>query len=90
VTNVLEGDTVAQLAHVGWAIALVLTLVLFGMDAGWAMVIVLVFAFAKEAAETLGWAFWEPKQPLDSSVRDFEFWTIGVIAAGVLLLVNFI
>jgi hypothetical protein len=85
VNNVLVGDTVAQLAHVGWGIALVLAIALFGMPTTKAMLIVLVLAFVKEALEAIGWAFWEPKQPLDSSVRDFAFWGVGVVIGALLL-----
>lgn len=84
--NVLEGDTVAQLAHVGWGAALVFTLDRW-LEVWAAIVVVAVLSFVKEALEAQGWAFWEAQQGWSSSLRDFEFFLIGIAwAAGVLML----
>lgn len=75
--NVLSGDTVAQLAHVGWGATLSFTLRRF-MSKWKAIIPVLAFAAIKEGSEALGIAFWEPKQPWGSSSVDFLFFVVGV------------
>jgi hypothetical protein len=86
--NVLDGsDTVAQLAHVGWGMGLVL---LLALAISWhhAAGVVACFALAKEVAEAEGWAFWEPKQSWASSRRDFYFWCGGIVIAAAALVLR--
>lgn len=75
--NVLNGDTVAQLAHVGFGGLLSFILARY-MKAWKAVALVIVFAAIKEGSEALGIAFWEPKQPWGSSAIDFAFFGVGI------------
>lgn len=77
----------AQSAHVGWAIALTLAagrLLPVYAAAG----VIAAFAATKEALESLGWAFWEPRQDWPSSILDFAFWMMGTSLAAILLLLT--
>lgn len=75
--NVLTGDTVAQLAHVGFGGLLCFIFRRF-MTAWKAIALVVAFAAIKEASEALGIAFWEPKQSWGSSAVDFLFFFVGI------------
>jgi hypothetical protein len=74
-----NSDFLAQSAHVGWGAALAAML---GPYAGYtvAALIVLGFAAAKEAAESI-WGIWEPKQPWRSGAIDFAWWCAGILIA---------
>jgi hypothetical protein len=82
--NVLEGDSVAQLAHIGWGAALMFTLA-HGLPYVASMMIVAGSMFLKEALEALGVAPWEPKQTWSSSMVDFAFFVVGIAWAAVVL-----
>lgn len=72
-----NSNVVAQLAHVGWGFLLaavslhVATLPVSCFFAG-------SIAAGKEAAESLGIAPWEGKQPWLSSTIDFLFFLVGI------------
>lgn len=75
--NVLEGDAVAQMAHffAGWALTLTMALMI---NPFYAAGLVILGSAAKEAAESLGIAPWEPKQDWPSSITDFGFFCLGI------------
>lgn len=82
-----DSNTLAQLAHVGWGGFLTLLLTLF-VGAWWATAVVAAFTLGKESAESLGLAFWEPKQTWLSSTIDVAFWFIGIALALTALVVR--
>jgi len=82
--NIFLGDTIAQLAHVGWGIALVLLLTTLHVTMLPATITVAIFALGKEFIESK-WGMWEPIQPWASGAKDVAFWMLGIaIANGVL------
>jgi hypothetical protein len=84
--NVLSNpDTVAQEAHIGWGALVVLAVALFTNDLMLSAWSAIWFAYVKEILEAAGWAFWELKQTWRSSLRDFEFWLIGIAFGSVLV-----
>lgn len=84
--DVLNGDTVAQLAHFFAGAAMVLGISRFTKERI-AVAATTAIAAAKESAESLGWAVWEPIQPWLSSTKDFSFFLVGITAA--LLVLHF-
>jgi hypothetical protein len=78
--NVFRGDTIAQLAHVGWGIALVLLLTTLHVTAVSAATTVAAFAAVKEFIESK-WGVWEPIQPWASGAKDVAFWFVGIFIA---------
>jgi hypothetical protein len=74
-----NSEFLAQTAHVGCGAALAAML---GPHAGYtaAALIVVGFAAAKEAAESI-WGIWEPKQPWRSGAIDFAWWCAGILTA---------
>lgn len=75
--NVLTGNTVAQLAHIGFGG--LLCYILRKFIGPWKSVAaVAAFAALKESAESFGIAPWEPKQPWGSSTVDFAFFLVGI------------
>ena len=69
----------AQAGHVGWGGFL--TLLLGFWLGGPAALVMIGAALAKEVLESLGWAFWEPKQTWASSAIDALFWIVGILPA---------
>jgi hypothetical protein len=78
--DVFLGDTIAQLAHVGWGIALVLLLTTLHVAVTPAAVTVAAFALVKEFIESK-WGAWEPIQPWASGAKDVAFWFVGIAIA---------
>jgi hypothetical protein len=78
--NIFRGNTIAQLAHVGWGIALMLLLTTLHVTVVSAMVIVAAFAIVKEFIES-EWGVWEPIQPWASGAKDVAFWFVGIAIA---------
>lgn len=78
--NVFLGDTIAQLAHVGWGIALVLLLTTLHATVISATVTVAAFALVKEFIES-EWGLWEPIQPWAGGAKDVAFWFVGISIA---------
>ena len=76
-------DVVAQFAHIGWS-ALMVDSLGARISSKKAISIVLGFAFAKEAIESI-WGVWEPVQPWSSGLEDIAFWIAGA-GLGYLLL----
>lgn len=76
-------DMVAQLAHISWS-ALMVDSIGARLSGEKAISIVLGFAFAKEAIESI-WGVWEPVQPWSSGLEDIAFWIAGA-GLGYLLL----
>jgi len=78
--NIFLGDTIAQLAHVGWGIALVLLLTTLHVAMLPATITVAMFALCKEFIESR-WGVWEPIQPWASGAKDVSFWMVGIAIA---------
>lgn len=76
--DVLNTNTLAQLAHIGWGGMGCFILWAKSVSRGYSIIIVATLAAAKETSETIGIAFWEPKQPWLSSLEDFAFFLVGV------------
>lgn len=79
-----NSNVLAQEAHVGWGLGLVLALALFIGPLS-SIILVSGGAAAKEIAESLGVAPWEPKQTWLSSLVDFVFWCVGIGLAALVL-----
>jgi len=79
--NILEGDSVSQLAHVGWGLGLTLLCAKLGMHHP--QFIVFGLAFIKEAIELSNLCPWEPPDSFYGSATDLAFWCVGILAAGV-------
>lgn len=80
-------DLTAQFAHAGCGAAFVFILALLWLPLWAAVIVVLAFAFAKEYVE-FRWGVWEPRTAWQESLRDFVFWTIGVVIALVVLVLR--
>lgn len=76
--------SVAALAHVAWGGWMVYLAHEF-LTLGWAVTLATLIAVAKECAEGLGIATWEERTPWSSSIRDIEWFVVGIGISFVIL-----
>lgn len=79
----------SQIAHVGWGAFLTLAFALW-LPSWAAIALALFISFGKEALESLGKAFWEPKQSWSNSMVDFGFFAVGIGVSVILLVLHLI
>lgn len=80
-------ERVIILAHVGWGLALTLSIGLW-LPISIAAFLTLIFAVVKEAIESI-WGAWDAKQPWSSFIVDVSEFGLGIVAAITLVIVHY-